>query len=423
MWFATLLSIAFALGASSTASAHGTSGIKVVDRKGADAGERVTLLKTSDFKVTGECVDNGGDDFTADTFLAARRNNLMYSAYRPGIGFDDSDVDFDKGDKLDITSSDASGTDPAIEAAEYYEFYAEDGAGRPLRGRIETTVHRPGADCGFSGVFTGVPGPGPLRSAKRVKVNVGESVGIYKDKDFKVVGSCEDDGGNDFAANTFLKARRGGAMYYLTEANQADTDFGPGDGPVDITPDSYDPDGTLPYFQGWSYYNDFFAVGKAGNVLQARLGGSVHARGADCTFSGIFTGPRSGKDILIPEVLKVGEGKAKTLFANKDFKVTARCLGTAGNFTADTTLKAKRSKLAFYAYAGTPGSDVNFGPGDGPIDITSEDAGGTVPDFRSNDQYTDFYGEGRGGKVVAGRIASGVHVKGADCIFTGYFAG
>lgn len=39
------------------------------------------------------------------------------------------------------------------------------------------------------------------------------------------------------------------------------------------------------------------------------------------------------------------------------------------------------------------------------------------------DQYTDFYREGKGGKVLNGRVASGVHVDGADCVFAGIFAG
>ncbi len=60
----------------------------------------------------------------------------------------------------------------------------------------------------------------------------------------------------------------------------------------------------------------------------------------------------------------------------------------------------------------TPYFDVNFNPSDGPLDITDYDGSGTSPDFKSEDQYTDFYGEGKGGKVLNGRVASGVHVEG-----------
>ena len=77
-----------------------------------------------------------------------------------------------------------------------------------------------------------------------------------------------------------------------------------------------------------------------------------------------------------------------------------------------------------YSYDGDPFLDTDFGPGDGSVDImTSGDATGLVPQLISVDQYADFYGEGRGGRVLAGRIASAVHVRGADCAYAGYFAG
>ena len=399
-------------------------GVKVVDVKEADGGDRVTLLKTDEFKFTGECVVNGPGDFEAETYLAARRNNLAYSAYLPETGFDNFDVDFDKADpKLNITDYDATGEDPAIEAAEYYEVYAEGKGVPPLRGRVETTVHA-SADCGFSGIFTGVPGNGPLQTSKRAEVGLGEREEIYSNRDFRVIGSCEDEGGGSFRANTFLKARRGGGIYYLTDFDQVDTDFGPGDGEIDISPNSSDASGTDPEFRAESFYNEFFAVGKGGDVLQARLGVGVHVNGASCTFSGIFTGPDSDRGFRVRNVMKVKGNDRKTLYENKDFKVIGSCENNGGgDFTADTTLRAKRRHLLAYAYDGDPGIDVNFNPSDGPLDIMSDDGTGTAPDFTSEDQYSDFYGEGKRGKVLNGRIGSGVHVQGADCIFVGIFAG
>ncbi len=400
-------------------------GIVVVDRKAAPAGGKVTVLKTPDFKVTGECVDNGGGDLTADTFLKPRRNNLTYSAYGPG-GLDDSfDTDFDKSESLDITSYDATGTDPAIEAAEYYEFYAEGKGGRPMRGRVETTVHSMGDDCGFSGVFTGTPGSGPVHAAKRVKVGVGESAKVYANRDFKVIGSCVDNGAGDYTASASLIAKRSNAMYYMTSYDVSDTDFDPADGPVDISPTSNEAHGADPEFQAWSYYNDFFAVDRNGGAFQGRIGSGVHVRGADCTFSGVFTGPGSSRDIEVLKLVKVGVGESRTLFRDKNFLVTGECLDSGGGgFTADSGLDARREHLMQYSYDGDPFLDTDFGPGDGSVDImTSGDATGLVPQLISVDQYADFYGEGRGGRVLAGRIASAVHVRGADCAYAGYFAG
>ncbi len=122
--------------------------------------------------------------------------------------------------------------------------------------------------------------------------------------------------------------------------------------------------------------------------------------------------------------MKVDRNDSKTLYENRDFKVTAKCVNNGGgDFTADTTLRAKRKHLLAYAYAGDPFTDLNFNPSDGPLDITDEDASGTAPDFTSEDQYTDFFGEGKRGKVLNGRVASGVHVQGSDCVFAGIFAG
>ncbi len=400
-------------------------GIVVVDRKAAPAGGSVTVLRTPDFKVTGECVDNGGGDFTADTFLTPRRNNLTYSAYGPG-GLDEPfDTDFDKSESLDITSYDATGTDPAIEAAEYYEFYAEGKGGRPMRGRVETTVHSMGDDCGFSGVFTGTPGNGPVHAAKRVKVAAGESAKVYGNRDFKVIGNCVDNGAGDFTASASLVAKRSNTMYFLTDYDVSDTDFDPADGPRDITKTANEANGTAPEFQAFSYYNDFFAVGREGGVFQGRIGSGVHVRGADCTFSGIFSGPGSSRDLEVPKLVKVDAGESRTLFRDKNFLVTGECQDNGGgDFTAQSSLDARREHLMQYSYDGDPGIDTEFGPGDGSVDImTSGDATGTAPQLISVDQYADFYGEGRRGEVLAGRIASAVHVRGADCAFTGYYAG
>ena len=423
--FAQLLAVGLFVSLSVPTTAGAASdGVKVVDVKKADAGDKLTILKTDEFKVTGECVDNGSGDFEAETFLSARKNNLAYSAYSPEAGTDNFDVDFDKVDPpVNFTQGDAAGVDPLIEAAEYYEFYAEGKGVPPFRGRVETTVHA-SADCGFSGVFTGVPGNGPLHTTKRIEVGLGETEQIYSNQDFKVLGFCEDEGSGSFRADTFLKAKRSGTMYYLTEYNQSDTDFGPNDGQVDITPDTYDAAGTDPEFRADSYDNEFFAVGKEGGVLQARLGVGVHIDGASCTFSGIFTGPDSDPGFRVKNLMKVDKNDDKTLYENGDFKVTASCVNNGGgDFTADTTLRAKRKHLLVYAYSGDPGSDVDFNPSDGPLDITSGDGSGTAPEFRSEDQYTDFFGEGKGGEVLNGRVASGVHAKGADCVFAGIFAG
>jgi hypothetical protein len=391
----------------------------------AAAGQSVTIFANKDFKVTGTCEDNGGGDLRANTFLSAKRNNLDYTTYGPATGVDKFSEDFDKADgKIDFTASDATGTDPLLNEAEYYEFYAEGSNGRPLRGHVATSVHVHGADCGFGGEFVGPAKKGPLKVARRTKVAAGKSKPIFQNKDFKVIGSCVDNGGGDLHANALLQAKRSHLTYYATSLDTFDTDFGPADGKIDIFDDSQEADGTAPDFRGDSYYEDVYGLGRGGKVFQARIGTAVHWRGGDCSFSGTVVDGRGGRGLTVVNVKKVGTSGTVTLFKNADFKVTGTCVDNgAGDLTADTQLSARRPNLAFAAYDGLVSSDIDFNPAGGPADITQDEAGGTAPDFRSVDQYTDFWGEAAHGGGLSGRVGAGVHMLGADCVFTGIFAG
>jgi hypothetical protein len=395
--------------------------VHVIDRVKADVGEEVKLFSNDDFKVTGECEDNGGDDFTAHTYLAAKRNNLLWFTYS-GNNFD---ADFDPSDgKVAATGNDATGTDPAFEAAEYYDFWAEGRNRVPLNGRLATGVHLKGSDCIFSGTIVGAEGGGPVHPEKRIQADAGEGVTIYSNKDFKVTGECEDNGGGDLTANTFIQAKRKNLVLYLTEADPlTDLDFDPGDGEVDLFPASYDADGTAADYAAYTFSNDFYAEGRGGAVLQGRIGTGVHVKGADCTFSGLFVRHQPpGGGIHVIDRIRVDRGDATTLFQNKDFKVTGKCRENGpGDFTADAVVAAKRKNLLYYAYDGDPFYDLDFDPSDGNADLATDDATGTDPDFYAEDDYDDFYGEGGGGKVLAGRVAGGVHIRGADCTFSGIF--
>jgi hypothetical protein len=396
--------------------------VRVVDVKKADAGDKVTLFKNVDFRVRGECVDNGGGDFTADSYVTARRNNLRFDSYNG----DPFDADFDRNDSAaDITVSEATGTDPALDAADFYEFYGEGKAGAPLNGRIATSVHLRGADCTFSGTFVGGPGDGPAAAKKRKEADAGEKVTLFSNADFKVTGECVDNGGGDFRANTFIAAKRRNLVLFPTEVdNYADPDFDPSDGKVDFIHSVYEASGTTPAYSAESYTNDLWAEGKGGTVLQARIGTGVHTQGADCTFSGIFLGPGSANALHMVKRIAADAGDAVTIYQTEDFRVTGRCVDNgAGNFTADTFLAAQRGNLAAYAYDGDPEDILDFDPADGKVDITSNDATGPDPDYKSYDDYSDFYGLGKGTETLVGRVGTGVHIGNADCTFAGMFLG
>ena len=396
--------------------------LKVVDRVKADAGQKVTLFSNKDFKVKGDCVDNGGGDYTADTFLTAKRANLAFDTYSGAP----ADPDFDPTDgRVDITNGDATGTTPTIEAAEYYDFYAEGRNGRAINGRPVTGVHVKGADCAFWGTFVGAESKGAVHAPKRAKADAGEKVTVFSNSDFKLTGECVDNGGGDVTANTFLTAKRKRLLYYLTELDLFDTNFGPGDGKVDVTKPTDDASGTLPEFIGHSFNHDVWMEGGRGRVLQARVATGVHTKGADCTFSALLVGYGQSKALRVVNRMKADLGEKVTVYANKDFKVTGRCVDNGGgDFTADTQLAARRENLMYYAYDGDPFYLLDFDPADGKIDISDGyDATSPAPSYSAEDDYADFFGDGKGGHVLVGRLGTGVHVKGADCTFSGIFIG
>jgi hypothetical protein len=418
----TPLTVALAALVAAPMALAGTSGrVHVTDRVNVDAGDGVELFSNDDFKVTGRCVDNGGGDFTANTFLAAKRNNLLYFGSDNG----DFDADFDSSDpKVDFTDQDASGTSEDYAGEDYnQDFYAENRGGRVTQGQVATGVHIKGADCTFSGIFVRFARSGPVRLVRRMRVDAGDGVKLFASKDFKVTGRCVDNGAGDFTANTFLAAKRDDLSYFASDSGDFDTDFDPGDPKVDFS--SRDASGASANFSGYDYYQDFYAEGRGGGVLDGRVATGVHIKGADCTFSGIFVGLADSGLVNPVERMKVDVGNGVKLFANKDFKVTGRCVDNGGgDFTAKTFLAAKRDNLLYWDSDVSPRLDSDFDTSDPKVEISPDyDASGTTPLFNAYDYYQEFYAEGRGGNVLNGRVATGVHIKGADCTFSGIFIG
>jgi len=377
----------------------------------------VKLFSNDDFKVTGNCEDSGGGNFTANTFLAARRNNLL-AFLSDGGAFDEH---FDQGDpKLDITSEDASGAGQAYAGTDYNEdFYAEGKGGKVTQGRVATGVHLKGADCIFSGIFTGPARSGPVALVKRMKVDAGDGAAIFKNEDFKVTGECEDNGGGDFTANTFLAARRNNLQFHASGFGPADPDFDADDPKVDISNET--PTGTTADYRGYDYYREFWGEGKGGKPLDGRLAAGVHVRGADCTFSGVFQGLDGGASLHPVKRVKADLGEKVTLYSNDDFIATGKCVDQGGGDPlADTFLAAKRDNLIYDLSSGGI-QDLDFDAGE-KIDLTLYDASVTDP-FTAYDSYQEFYGEGKGGAILEGRLATGVNIGGADCIFSGIFTG
>lgn len=420
---AALTALSVLLPASLAGAKSQSAAVRLVNPKPADAGEKVRLLANDDFKVTGDCEDYGGGDYGANSFLKGKRDNLAYTTYSPELGFPKFDDDYDIADgAIDFSQTDANGTMPMIEEAEYYEFYGEGKRGRVFKGHMATTVHHRGADCNLGGVFFDATKAGPLQAVDRIKVDVGATKTLFTNKSMKLTGECQEVAAGNYRANTFLRARHAPLAYYLTEYDSYDTNLGPGDPKVDLFPAADDANGTALDFVADSYSNDFITLNKHGRLLQGRLASAVHARSADCTYSAMLTGPQSGGPLHVVNGIEADGGKNVKIFENDDFRVSGRCKDNGGgDFTADTFMQTKHNNAAYEAY--DYGEDVDFDKDDGKIDFASGDATGPMPMFISEDQYADFWAESAQGKALTGRAVGGVNILGADCVFAGYYIG
>ena len=120
-------------------------------------------------------------------------------------------------------------------------------------------------------------------------------------------------------------------------------------------------------------------------------------------------------------MVKVAAGAGTTLFVNQQFKVTARCFDNGGgDLTARFYLKTRKDNAMFSSESG---SDTNFDRSDGKIVFGDGEgeASGTAPQLLAYDDYQDVYALSATGKALIARVASGVHVLGAACIFSGLF--
>ncbi len=118
---------------------------------------------------------------------------------------------------------------------------------------------------------------------------------------------------------------------------------------------------------------------------------------------------------------KVSAGTSRTIFQNKQFKVTGTCVDSGGgNFTAEAFFSTKKDHASYFD-SGAATSVLDFNRSDGPVGFNLYPAGGTSAGFQAYDYYDEIYAESAGGQVLIARIASGVHVFGADCTFSGLF--
>jgi hypothetical protein len=129
----------------------------------------------------------------------------------------------------------------------------------------------------------------------------------------------------------------------------------------------------------------------------------------------------SGEQVV--DRVSLSAGQQKTLFANQDFKVIAKCVNNgSGNFSAKYGVKTLKNGALVFSSENANYNDPVLNKSDGLYQFgDSYYASGTAPQFYAYDYYQEFLGESPGGRVLIGRVSSGVHLKGADCIYDGVF--
>jgi hypothetical protein len=246
------------------------------NRKAVAAGQSVKLFDNKDFTVTGDCVDNGGGDYSAVVGLKTKKDNAAVMAAFGTI----FDLDFDVADGPMSLPTATTGTAPSFAAFDYYQEFVAIGAdGKMLILRYATGVHR-SVDCTFSGLVT-FSGSDITRSL--VLVPAGGSTVLWDSNQFQLVGTCIDNGGGDFTAQTSLVTKEDGAMYFITDSGVPVFGFDSFDPAAPF--DHFPANGTAPDMNAFDYYSEVYAVSASGRSMIARPVTTVHMFGGDCGFA------------------------------------------------------------------------------------------------------------------------------------------
>jgi hypothetical protein len=136
----------------------------------------------------------------------------------------------------------------------------------------------------FNPLATGV---GVVHVVDRVKLDVGQNATLFRNKDFRVVAQCIDEGGGSYTAAYGVRTLKDNALVFSTDdGNETDTRLDKADGLYRWS--SYEASDTSSRYYGYDYYQEFIGESPSGNVLIGRVSSGVHMRKADCIYNGLF---------------------------------------------------------------------------------------------------------------------------------------
>ena len=120
--------------------------------------------------------------------------------------------------------------------------------------------------------------------------------------------------------------------------------------------------------------------------------------------------------------VKLKTGERAVLYQNNAFKVVAICVDNgAGVFTAEYGVRALEDNTLVFSTDQGNETDTRLDKADGLFHWSSYQASSATPLFYGYDYYQEFTGESLSGRLLIGRVSSGVHMRGAACVYDGLF--
>lgn len=120
--------------------------------------------------------------------------------------------------------------------------------------------------------------------------------------------------------------------------------------------------------------------------------------------------------------VKLAVGEKATLFKNASFKVVATCVDEgAGVVTAGYGVAALVDNTLVFSTDEGNTTDTRRDKADGLYHWSSYEPSSDTKLYYGYDYYQEFTGESPKGDLLIGRVNAGVHMRGADCIYSGLF--
>jgi hypothetical protein len=120
--------------------------------------------------------------------------------------------------------------------------------------------------------------------------------------------------------------------------------------------------------------------------------------------------------------VKLSVGEKATLYKNASFKVVATCVDEGGGtVTAGYGVRSLVDNTLVFSTDEGNETDTRRDKADGLYRWSGYEPSSDTKLYYGYDYYQEFTGESPKGDLLIGRVNAGVHMRGADCIYSGLF--